>query len=176
MGLFGSIGEIISGRRLHKNTTNNVVESELWQRCDELPSEHQELFRDFVVAASGVAEQFFFAEDHPKEINAKDYSVAQFQLFYDAVVAFFVHVHGVANPCVASALASCLKQLVSDFPRAEKLLAHLRRHTEVDSNAVGEVYTHIIKEAKISGPFFEPFTVFTSMCLIAYKTAVSKRA
>jgi hypothetical protein len=176
MGIFGSLGEIISGRRLHKNTTNNVVISEMWQRCDTLPGEHRELFRDFIVAASGVAEQFFFAYDHPKEINAKNYSIEQFRLFYDAVVSFFVYVHSVANPKIASSLRSCLKPIVSDHARAERLFARLSRHSSVDSKTVGEVYTHLIEEAKFGASLFEPFTVFTSVCLIAYQTAVTKGA
>jgi hypothetical protein len=87
MGLFGSLGDILSGRRHHKNTTNNVVVSALWSRCASLPVQ-QDLFREYVVSASIVADQFFFAADHPKEINAKAYSIAQFQHFYESDIAF----------------------------------------------------------------------------------------
>jgi len=175
MGILGSLGEILSGRRLHKNTTNNVVVSELWNRCEKLPPEHQEVFQQFVVAASNVAEMFFFAADHPKEINAKSYTIVQFRLFYDSVVTLFAHLYGFANPHLALQLNACLNVLLADFPRAEKLLARLRRHSEVNSAAVGEAYSHIIEEASIGSPSFESFTVFTSGYLAAYNAVFSHR-
>lgn len=175
MGILSSFGEVLSGRRLHKNTTNNVVISELWRRCEELPPEHQEVFRNFVVAASSVAEMFFFAEDHPKDIKAKSYNISQFRIFYDAVVTLFAHLYGFANPHLVSQLAACLNVMSADFSRAEKLLARLRRHFEVNSAAVGEAYSHIMEEASIGGPSFEPFTVFTSGCLVAYNSALDHR-
>ena len=172
MSLFGSLGEILSGRRLHKNTTNNVVVSELWKGCQKLPPEHQELFRNFVVAASTVSETFFFDDDHPREINAKNYTFAQFRLFYDAVVTLFVHLYGFANPHLVPTLTASLGTLATDGPRVERLLARLRKHTEVNSAAVGEAYSYLIEEVGIGSPSFEPFTVFTSGCLVAYNSSL----
>lgn len=174
MSLFGSLGEILSGRRLHKNTTNNVVVSELWTRCETLPYEHQERFRDFVVAASSVAEMFFFADNHPKEIHAKSYTIEQFRQFYDAVVTLFVHLHCLANPDCASQLIACLKFVAANIQRAEKLLLRLRKYSEVNNVLVGEAYSHVMEEASIGNPTFESFTVFTSGCLAAYNSVVPR--
>ena len=171
MDLLRSLGEVISGRRLHKNSTNNVVISELWHRCDRLP-DSQELFRDFIVATSSVSEQFFFDDDHPKAIVAKDYSVEQFRLFYDAVLAFFVHAHCTSNPQLESRMMSCIRSLVSDYAHVERLFVRLSRHNSIDSSTVGEVYEYLIGEAKIGSPLFEPFTVFTSICLVAWRELV----
>ena len=176
MSLLGSFGEIISGRRLHKNTTNNVVVSELWKCCEKLPPEHQELFRNFVVAAGIVADKFFFDDNHPKEIKTKSYSIAQFRLFYDAVVTLFAHLYGFANPHLVPQLTACLNVLSTDFLRTEKLLARLRKHSEVNSAMVGEVYSHLMEEANIGSPSFEPFTVFTLGCLITYNSAFTPHA
>jgi len=176
LSLLGSFGEIISGRRHHKNTTNNVVVSELWKCCEKLPPEHQELFRNFVVAAGIVADRFFFDDDHPKEIKTKNYSIAQFRLFYDAVVTLYAHLYGFENQNLVPQLTACLNVLSTDFLRTEKLLARLRRHSEVNSAMVGEVYSHLMEEANIGSPSFEPFTVFTSGCLITYNSAFTPHA
>lgn len=176
MSLFGSLGEILSGRRLHKNTTNNVVVSELWRGCEKLPPEHQEMFRNFVVAASTVADTFFFDDNHPREINAKKYTVVQFRLFYDAVVTLYVYLYSFANPHLVPSLTASLGILAADLPRAERLLARLRKHTDVNTTTVGEAYSHLMEEAGIGSPSFEPFTVFTSGCLVAYNSAFTRYA
>lgn len=176
MGLFRSLVEILSGRRLHKNTTNNVVVSELWRGCEKLPPEHQEMFRNFVVAASTVAETFFFDENHPREIDAKSYTVAQFRFFYDAVVTLYVHLYGFTNPHLIPSLYASLCILVADLPRAERLLVRLQKHTDMNTATVGEAYSHLIDEAGIGSPSFEPFTVFTSGCLVAYNSALARYA
>ena len=119
---------------------------------------------------------FFFDDNHPREIKATSYTVGQFRLFYDAVVTLFVHLYGFANPHIAPSLAASLGVLATDFPRAEKLLARLRKHSEINSATVGEAYSHIIEEANIGSPSVEPFTVFTSGCLIAYNSAFAHHA
>jgi hypothetical protein len=176
LSLFGPLGEIVSGRRLHKNTTNNVVVSELYKGCEMLPLEHQEMFRNFVVAASTVADMFFFDDNHPREINAKSYTIGQFRLFYEAVVTLFVHLYGFANPHLVPSLTSSLGTLATDRTRVAMLLARLRKHAEVNSATVGETYTHLIEEAGIGTTSFEPFTVFTSGCLVAYNSAFARDA
>ena len=135
-----------------------------------MPSEYRELFRDFVVSAGMVADEFFFDDDHPREIKAKSYTIEQFRLFYDAVLTLFVHLYGFANPHLVTPLTDCLNILAKDFSRAEKLLARLRKHSEVNSATVGEAYSLFMEEASIGSHSFEPFSVFTSGCLAAALT------
>lgn len=174
MSLFRSLGEILSGRRLHKNTTNNVVVSELWKGCEKLPNEHQKVFRDFVAAASAVAEAFFFDDNHPREINAKNYTIEQFRIFYHAVIAVFVHLYGLANPRLAPSLAASLGAMATDAHHIERLLVRFRKHVEADSSIAGEAYSHLVEEAGIGSPSFESFSVFTSGCLIAYNSTLAR--
>ena len=166
MGLFQSLVDILSGRRYHKNTTNNVVLSNLWRRCSVLPA-HQELFREYVVSASVVADEFFFSPEHPKEIIAKDYSIAQFQHFYESVIAFRAFASGVVAPELRPGLRRCLSELVMDRERVEILLVELDAHGGVDRAGAGLVYEHLINEAGVGARAISPFVKFTVACLAA---------
>lgn len=166
MALFDAFFDILSGRRHHKNTTNNVVLSNLWRRCSVLPA-HQELFREYVVSASIVADEFFFSADHPKEINAKAYSIAQFQHFYESVIAFRAFASGVVAPELRPDLRRGLSELVMDRQRVQQLLAQLDAHGGIDRAGAGLVYEHLMSEAGIGARASAPFVRFTVACLTA---------
>lgn len=166
MGFLDSLADILSGRRHHKNTTNNVVVSALWSRCASLPVQ-QDLFREYMVSASIVADQFFFAADHPKEINAKDYTIVQFAHFYEAIITFLTFVEGVNHPNRKTILRRCLFELATHREFVSKLLAQLDGRASVDRVAVGLVYNHLMQEAGIGVKAVAPFVVFTVACLAA---------
>lgn len=164
MGLMNSLADILSGRRHHKNTTNNVVIATLWRRCSLLPG-HQDLFREYVASAGIVADQFFYSADHPKEVDPKDYTIAQFQHFYEAVIAFLVFVECINRPDLKHTLRGCAIELAMDRERVERLLAQLEAHGAVDRAGVGLVYEHLMQEAGIGTRAIAPFIAFTTACL-----------
>ena len=97
MGIFGKLGDIVSGGVAHKNSTNNRVIRELWDRTGSLSARDRKHLESFVVAASVVAEGLFYADDHPHSLDPKRYTVEQFRQFYDALLAFYYHAYCLSN-------------------------------------------------------------------------------
>jgi hypothetical protein len=161
-----SLADILSGRRHHKNTTNNVVIATLWRRCSLLP-DHQDLFREYMASASIVADQFFYSADHPKQVDPKDYTIAQLQHFYEAVITFLVFVECINRPDLKRTLRGCTVELAMDRERVERLLAQLDAHGAVDRAGVGLVYKHLMDESGIGIPTVVPFVMFAAACLAA---------
>jgi hypothetical protein len=128
---------------------------------------HQELFREYVVSASIVADEFFFSPDHPKEINAKAHSIAQFQHFYESVIAFRTFAAGVSCPDLRLDLRQCLTELVLDRDRVGRLIAQLDAHGAVDRAGTRLVYEHLMQEAGIGTRAIAPFIAFSTACLLA---------
>ena len=165
MGIFGKIGDVVSGRVAHKNATNNLVIRELWDRAGALPPFHVKLLQSFVVAASVVAEDLFYADDRLGSLDPKKFNAGQFRQFYDALLAFYYHGYCLSNPQFREALHDPLLRVCNDPLGTEALLKSLQAHQVLDHRAAGDVWSYLIKKVGIGVAEFEPFTRFTTLAV-----------
>jgi len=176
LGPLTNLIDIISGRRYHKNTTNNAAVRALWSATDQVDPAVREKFRDFIASAGAVAEAMFWSTEKPGDINPKKYGADQFRMFYDAIVAAYAYMYAKANPELARELAASMWRLVSNPESIRRLVKKLDARSSFDREAAGDVWSYLIDEARIGrvGSLAQ-FTTFTTACAYGYKAAVERR-
>lgn len=175
MSFFGSLKEIVSGRRYHKNITNNVVIRDLWNRARSLPAFEKQIFENFILAADIATDKLFFSSNRPKGIDPKKYNLEQFRLFYDSILTFCAFIAGLQAPRKRTEeINVALSSIVSNWEHAKKLHQKLLQQDKADSHTAGIVWSHIIETAHIREPDVVQFTLFAMLSLECFQATMSK--
>lgn len=66
-----------------------------------------------------------------------------------------------------------LEAIVSNHTLSEQLISRLAKREQIDSPAVGDVWSHIVETARIGESDAAQFSVFAIRCLAGYRAAVS---
>ena len=182
MGMFKYFRDVLSGRIVHWNETNNTVVNELWNKLGDLDSPNDTIFKHFMISAGIVIEDLMGMRKNEQtiiKIDCKKVDTEKFRQLYTIILSCFSFLFNVTNRALKEDVKKALVEVTNRPEVVQRIFQQLSKcysksTGEINMGLIGGKIWDEIVEMTGFGDRMDPgqLVYFTMISGEAYKEAV----